>query len=43
MTVYDKDPILGSGTDQLLAAASNEGWTVIDMAADWSAVFSPEA
>jgi hypothetical protein len=36
---YDDDPILGAGTEQLLATAAEEDWTVIDMAADWSAVF----
>jgi haloacid dehalogenase-like hydrolase len=35
---YDRDPILGSGTSQILAAAAHRKWTVIDMAADWSAV-----
>ena len=38
---YDRDPILGSGTDQILAAATDHKWTVIDMAADWSAVHPP--
>jgi hypothetical protein len=38
---YDKDPLLGSGTDQVLATASADGWTVIDMAADWSAIYPP--
>ena len=32
---YDRDPILGSGTGQILAAAAEHKWTVIDMAADW--------
>jgi haloacid dehalogenase-like hydrolase len=36
---YDSDPLLGSGTAQLLAAASNNQWTVVDMAADWSLIF----
>jgi len=40
---YDSDPLLGSGTAQLLAAASQRHWTVVDMAADWSSVFSPIA
>jgi hypothetical protein len=40
---YDRDPILGSGTGQLLAAAADHDWTVIDMAADWSAVHPPVA
>jgi len=35
---YDRDPILGSGTDQILAAAADQKWTVIDMAADWANV-----
>ena len=35
---YDRDPVLGSGTEQILAAAAEDEWTVIDMAADWSAV-----
>jgi hypothetical protein len=38
---YDSDPLLGSGTEQLLAAASERHWTVIDMARDWSTVFPP--
>jgi hypothetical protein len=40
---YDRDPVLGSGTGQLLAAAAEHHWTVIDMAADWSAVHPPAA
>jgi phosphoserine phosphatase len=35
---YDRDPILGSGTEQLLAAAREHRWTVIDMAVDWAVV-----
>jgi hypothetical protein len=38
---YDRDPILGSGTEQIHAAASENEWTVIDMAADWSTVYPP--
>ena len=38
---YTRDPVLGSGTDQVLAAAAENKWTVIDMAADWSAVSPP--
>ena len=38
---YDRDPILGSGTDQIRAAATDHEWTVIDMAADWSVVHPP--
>ena len=38
---YDRDPILGSGTGQILAAAKQHTWTVIDMAADWSTVHPP--
>jgi phosphoserine phosphatase len=37
---YDRDPILGSGTDQILATAADQKWTVIDMAADWADVHS---
>jgi hypothetical protein len=36
---YDTDPLLGSGTEQLLTAASDNGWTVVDMAADWSEIY----
>jgi hypothetical protein len=35
---YDRDPILGSGTEKILAAATDHGWTVIDMAVDWAIV-----
>jgi hypothetical protein len=35
---YDRDPILGSGTDQILAAAAEHAWTVIDMATDWATI-----
>jgi haloacid dehalogenase-like hydrolase len=35
---YETDPILGSGTADLLAAAADGDWAVIDMAADWSVV-----
>jgi phosphoglycolate phosphatase-like HAD superfamily hydrolase len=38
---YDHDPILGSGTEQILAAAAKHNWTVIDIAADWSTVYPP--
>jgi hypothetical protein len=38
---YDRDPILGSGTEQILTAARQHNWTVIDMAADWSTVHPP--
>ena len=38
---YDRDPMLGSGTDQIRAAATDHKWTVIDTAADWSAVHPP--
>ena len=38
---YDRDPNLGSGTDQILAAATEHKWTVIDMAADWAAIHPP--
>ena len=39
VTRPDRDPILGSGTDQIRAAATDHKWTVIDMAADWSVVY----
>ena len=35
---YDHDPILGSGNDRILAAAADERWIVVDMAADWATV-----
>jgi hypothetical protein len=38
---YDRDPILGSGTEQIYAAAAEHKWTMIDMAADWSTVHPP--
>ncbi|MGP0108628.1 MAG: HAD family hydrolase [Acidimicrobiales bacterium] len=38
---YDTDPLFGSGTVQLLAAASENQWTIVDVAADWSAIFPP--
>ena len=38
---YDHDPILGAGTDGVRAAAAEQKWTVIDMAADWSVVHPP--
>jgi phosphoglycolate phosphatase-like HAD superfamily hydrolase len=40
---YDRDPILGSGTDQILAAAAEHKWTVVDMATDWAAIHPPAA
>jgi len=39
---YDSDPLLGSGTAQLLDAASTGDWVVVDMAADWLSVFPPK-
>jgi hypothetical protein len=36
---YDSDPLLGSGTGQLLQAAADNDWTVVDMAADWAEIF----
>jgi hypothetical protein len=39
---YDTDPVLGAGTEALLAAASAGGWTVVDMAADWETIYAPE-
>jgi len=38
---YDRDPILGSGTGAIHAAATEHNWTLIDMAADWSAIYPP--
>ena len=38
---YDRDPVLGSGTGQILTAAADNNWTVIDMATDWSTVHPP--
>jgi len=35
---YDRDPVLGAGTGQILATAAEQKWTVIDMAADWATV-----
>jgi hypothetical protein len=38
---YDRDPILGSGTEQIHTAATEHHWTVIDMAANWSTIYPP--
>jgi len=38
----DKDPLFGSGTEQVLAAPRADGWSVIDTATDWSAICSSE-
>jgi hypothetical protein len=38
LLTLDRDPILGGGTDQILATAADQKWTVIDMAADWANV-----
>ncbi len=38
---YDRDPVLGSGNEKLLTTSSDRGWTVIDMASDWSVVHPP--
>ena len=38
---YERDPILGAGTERIQAAAAKHNWTVIDMAADWSTVHPP--
>ena len=40
---YEHDPILDAGTDGVRAAAADQKWTVIDMAADWSVVHPPAA
>jgi hypothetical protein len=39
---YDRDPLLGSGTHEILTAAAEHTWTVIDMASDW-AIIHPDA
>ncbi len=36
---YDTDPLLGSGTGKVLAAAADGKWSVVDMASDWAVVF----
>ena len=36
---YDADPLLGAGTDQILAAAADGNWSVIDIARDWATVY----
>jgi hypothetical protein len=38
---YDTDPLLGSGNGALLAAATADNWTVIDMATDWETIYAP--
>jgi len=38
---YDRNPVLGSGTGQILTASADNNWTVIDMATDWSTVHPP--
>jgi haloacid dehalogenase-like hydrolase len=38
---YDTDPLLGSGTAAVLAAAAAGAWTVIDMANDWDEIYPP--
>jgi hypothetical protein len=40
---YDSDPLLGSGTAQILAMAAESHWTVVDMAADWLNIFPSDA
>jgi hypothetical protein len=39
---YDVDPVLGSGTAALLHAATDPSWVVVDMATDWSTVFTED-
>jgi len=39
---YDLDPVLGSGNANLLDAAANGDWTVIDMSADWAVIYAPD-
>ena len=36
---YDVDPVLGSRTEKVLAAAESGGWIVVDMVQDWSAIY----
>jgi hypothetical protein len=38
---YDRDPVTGVGTDQILATAAEHQWMVIDMAADWASIHPP--
>jgi hypothetical protein len=38
---YDRDSILGSGTEEIRAAAAEHQWIVIDMATDWSVIYPP--
>ncbi|HUI49391.1 MAG TPA: HAD family hydrolase [Acidimicrobiia bacterium] len=38
---YDTDPVLGAGTSDLLKAAAEGAWTVIDMATDWATIYAP--
>jgi haloacid dehalogenase-like hydrolase len=38
---YERDPILGSGTEEIRAAAAEHQWIVIDMATDWSVIYPP--
>jgi phosphoserine phosphatase len=40
---YDIDPLLGAGTDQLLTAATDQKWSVIDMATDWSTIYPSDS
>jgi hypothetical protein len=37
---YDTDPVLGSGNANLLDAAADGDWTVIDMTSDWAEIYS---
>jgi hypothetical protein len=36
---YDADPVLGSGTQALLNAATEPSWAIIDIANDWATIF----
>ena len=40
---YDHDPILGSRTELVLAAAAEHKWAVVDMASDWATVHPSQA
>ncbi|MFZ1434272.1 MAG: HAD family hydrolase [Candidatus Microthrix parvicella] len=39
---YDVDPLLGSGTEAVLAGAAEHDWSVVDMATDWDTIYNQE-
>ena len=41
-STYDVDPVLGSGTEKVIAAAAGGAWTVVDVAKDWATVYAPD-